>query len=55
VAVSRDQAVAAARQAHAAIVGLAALARPLGFALESAHLLAHNLIGGVVDCRAEPD
>jgi biotin-dependent carboxylase-like uncharacterized protein len=55
VAVSRDQAVAAARQAHAAIVGLAALARPLGFAPESAHLLAHNLIGGVVDCRAEPD
>ncbi len=56
-AVSRDEAVAAARQMKEWMAALSSALVPLRFDLTTEHLLSTNLIGGMVDALAhkEPD
>jgi allophanate hydrolase subunit 2 len=51
-AVSRDEAVAAARQLKDWIAGLPSHLTPVRFDLTTEHLLSRNLIGGTVDALA---
>jgi biotin-dependent carboxylase-like uncharacterized protein len=52
-AVSRDEAVAAARQFKEWIATLPSALKPLRFDLTTEHLLSTNLIGGIVDALAQ--
>lgn len=52
-AVSRDEAVAAARQMKEWIAALPSTLKPLHFDLTTEHLLSTNLIGGMVDALAK--
>ncbi len=52
-AVSRDEAVAAARQFKDWVASLPSAIKPLRFDLTTEHLLSTNLIGGMVDALAQ--